>query len=182
MVEKDGVQLLNDPWVKGSVFWRSWWNYPPVSDELVNSLKPDFINLTHIHWDHFQAVSLRLFPKKTPIIVPWASSNRMERDLKYLGFNDVIPLKHGQSLKLDTDFELISYHIGYLGHVIDSAVILKDGNTTLLNMNDSKFMGLPLKQILKKHKPIDFVFLSFSPANSRLSYEVMGNESVLFDD
>ena len=103
MVEKDGIQLLNDPWIKGSCYWRSWWSYPPVSEELINSLKPNFIYLTHTHWDHFQAVSLRLFPKNTPIIVPLASNGRILRDLKHLGFDEVIPLRHGESLKLGPD-------------------------------------------------------------------------------
>ncbi len=56
-----GSQLLCDPWLIGSTYWRSWWNYPPVADELIASLKPDAIYLTHIHWDHFTGPSLRLF-------------------------------------------------------------------------------------------------------------------------
>ena len=56
-----GRELVCDPWLVGSTYWRSWWNYPPVPRDLVDSLKPDFIYLTHLHWDHFQSASLRRF-------------------------------------------------------------------------------------------------------------------------
>src|SRR5690606_433537 len=52
-----GTTLLCDPWLVGSCYWRSWWNYPPPSEELVASLRPDVISLSHIHWDHFHGVS-----------------------------------------------------------------------------------------------------------------------------
>jgi UDP-MurNAc hydroxylase len=28
-VAAGGAELLCDPWLVGSVYWRSWWNYPP---------------------------------------------------------------------------------------------------------------------------------------------------------
>lgn len=48
-VRAGGKELLFDPWLVGSTYWRSWWNYPPVPRALVDTLKPDFIYLTHIH-------------------------------------------------------------------------------------------------------------------------------------
>ena len=68
-VNAGGRELLCDPWLIGSCYWRSWWNYPPVPRELVDSLSPDFIYLTHLHWDHFQSASLRLFAPDTPVLV-----------------------------------------------------------------------------------------------------------------
>ena len=76
------TELLCDPWLIGSTYWRSWWNYPPVPRDLVASLKPDYIYLTHLHWDHFQAASLRLFSPDTPVIVPYDRYGRMVRDLE----------------------------------------------------------------------------------------------------
>ena len=58
-VTSNSKQLLCDPWLVGSAYWRSWWNYPPVPDDLVDTLKPDFIYLTHMHWDHFHGPTLR---------------------------------------------------------------------------------------------------------------------------
>ncbi len=48
LLEGRGVSLLVDPWLVGSSYWRSWWNYPPVSPELVANLRPTHIYLTHV--------------------------------------------------------------------------------------------------------------------------------------
>ena len=66
-----GKELVCDPWLVGSTYWRSWWNYPPVPEELVASLKPDFIYLTHLHWDHLQSVSPKRFDPETPVLIPY---------------------------------------------------------------------------------------------------------------
>ena len=182
LVESGGVQLITDPWLKGSCYWRSWWNYPPVSKELINSLKPDYIYITHIHWDHFHGVSLKFFPKTTKIIIPRANMVRMKRDLNYLGFDNVVELNHGQTMKLGPSLEITSYHFYPFGIRLDSALIIKSPETTLLNLNDCKAMGLPLKQILNEHPNLDFVFASHSFANSRACYHITDQETFTTDD
>jgi L-ascorbate metabolism protein UlaG (beta-lactamase superfamily) len=59
-----------DPWLFGSAYWRSWWNYPPVDQERVRSLRADFVYLSHIHWDHFHGPSLHALGKDVRILIP----------------------------------------------------------------------------------------------------------------
>ena len=174
-----GTSLICDPWLLGSCYWRSWWNYPPVSPELVKSLKPDYIYLTHIHWDHFHGDSLAKFSKETKIIVPKGNYSRMRDDLNYLGYYNVIELNDGESFLVDTGFEITSYQFWMF---LDSALLIKCDGITLLNLNDAKFMGAPLQRIVKKHKPIDFAFRSHSSANERLSYEIVDDKDQQVDD
>ena len=176
---KPGTSLICDPWLVGSSYWRSWWNYPPVSKELINSLHPDFIYLTHIHWDHFHGASLRKFKNKTPIIIPKGNYSRIKDDLNYLGFDNIIELKHGERFQLDNGFTITSYQFWVF---LDSALLIECDGVKLLNLNDSKHMGLTLKQIIKKHRPIDFVFRSHSSANERLSYEIVDAPESAVDD
>lgn len=176
---KPGKSLVCDPWLVGSSYWRSWWNYPPVSKELINSLQPDFIYLTHIHWDHFHGDSLKKFSANIPIIVPKGNYTRMKDDLYYLGYNNIIELKHGARLQLDAGFTITSYQFWMF---LDSALLIECDGVKLLNLNDSKHMGLTLKQITRKHQPIDFVFRSHSSANERLSYEIVDEPSARVDD
>ncbi len=82
------------------------WNYPPVSKDLINSLQPDFIYLTHIHWDHFHGDSLKRFPANIPIIVPKGNYTRMKDDLYYLGYSNIIELKHGEQFTIDENFTI----------------------------------------------------------------------------
>jgi UDP-MurNAc hydroxylase len=174
-----GKTLICDPWLIGSCYWRSWWNYPPVSKTLVDSLVPDYIYLTHIHWDHFHGPSLEKFTKNTPIIVPKGNYTRMKEDLNYLGFTNVIELKHGEAFIIDKDFSIYSYQFWMF---LDSAVLINCDGVNLLNLNDSKHMGPTLQQIVRKHQPIDFVFRSHSSANERLSYEIVDDTNAQTDD
>jgi len=176
---KPGKSLICDPWLIGSSYWRSWWNYPPVSPALINSLHPDFIYLTHIHWDHFHGDSLKKFPASIPIIIPKGNYTRMKDDLFYLGYKNIIELKHGERLQLDTNFSITSYQFWMF---LDSALLIECDGVKLLNLNDSKHMGLTLRQITRRHKPIDFVFRSHSSANERLSYEIVDEPGTPVDD
>lgn len=171
--------LICDPWLVGSAYWRSWWNYPPVSSEVIESLKPDFIYLTHIHWDHFQGASLRRFPSSTKILIPKSPCLRMRDDLHYLGFHDIRELKHGETVELEPGFTLTCYHFGIF---LDSAIVVEHAGTVLLNANDTKVMGLPLQQIVCNHPAIDFVLRSHSSANSRACWQIIDDPKQTVDD
>jgi UDP-MurNAc hydroxylase len=178
-VTQGGTTLLCDPWLAGSTYWRSWWNYPPVQPGLFSRLAPDAIYLTHIHWDHFQGVSLRRFSRDTRIIIPRAPGPRMLEDLQNMGFTEIVELGHGESFQLSDEFKITSYHF----HIfLDSALVIETEGHTLLNANDCKIMGAPLHQLLKRHPKIDFVFRSHSSANSRLCYEIMDDPTAPVDD
>lgn len=167
-VRAAGKTLVFDPWLVGSTYWRSWWNYPPPDKALVDSLHPDFIYLTHIHWDHFQGPSLKKFPPETAILVPRGNSRRMRKDLNDLGFPNVREVRHGETVELAPGFTLTSYQFYPF---TDSAAIVEADGVALFNANDAKLMGGPLSQILRRHSKIDFVFRSHSSANPRLCFE-----------
>jgi UDP-MurNAc hydroxylase len=161
-IEHEGQSILIDPWLIGSCYWRSWWNFPELPREFFESLCPSYIYLTHLHWDHFQGPSLRLFHRKTPILVPLVHTHRMVDDLNDLGFTNVVEIPHGDVFKLGKNFTLQSFQFGL---TVDSAVVVKSENKTILNANDCKLFGLPLKQITSQYPVIDFVLRSYSSAN-----------------
>lgn len=179
-VSYGNTQLLCDPWLLGSCYWRSWWNYPPVPKQVVESLRPDFIYVTHLHWDHFQGPSLKLFDPEIPVIVPYDRYGRMVRDMKAVGRKNIIELRHGERFEMAPRFYLQSYH--FSPFITDSAVIIRGGETVLLNANDAKLAGLPLRQIRKDHPLIDFCFRSHSSANSRACQHVIGEPDTILDD
>lgn len=159
-VEHDDTALVVDPWIVGSCYWRSWWNLPEPPQQLVESLQPTHVYLTHLHWDHFHGPSLRRFSPDTHIIVPTFNNDRMVRDLAYLGFENVTEVEHGERLDLE-GLTLQSYQF-----LNDSAVVISDGDHTILNANDCKMFGLPLQQVLSDHPRIDFALRSHSNASA----------------
>lgn len=162
LIEHAGTRLVCDPWLLGSCYWRSWWNFPEPDPELIANLRPDFVYLTHLHWDHFHGPSLqKLFDPATRVLVPKVQTRRMIEDLHYLGFEDVREIPHGGAFELARDFTLRSYQFG-LG--VDSAVVISGGGVNLFNCNDAKFFGLPLRQILRDTPQMDFIFRSHSSA------------------
>jgi UDP-MurNAc hydroxylase len=162
-VEHKGVRIVADPWLVGSCYWRSWWNFPEPPPELIADLQPDYIYLTHLHWDHFHGASLKkLFAPTTRIIVPKIHTTRLLDDLRWLGFQNVTEIPHGGAIRLGEDFTLSSYQFNLLSS--DSAMLLTGGGWTIFNANDCKLFGLPLRQVTKAFPRIDFVLRSHSSA------------------
>ena len=178
-VEADGKSLVCDPWLSGSAYWGSWWNYPPVSKHIFERLNPDFIFITHLHWDHFHGPTLRRLGLDRTILIPKAPGTRLRDDLLEMGFKKVIELPHGTTLKLGNRFQITSYQFGFLP---DCLLVIDADGTTLMNANDTKIMGGPLRKILKNHRKIDFVFRSHSSANSRVCYEIIDRGGLHQDD
>jgi UDP-MurNAc hydroxylase len=177
-VEHAGTTLIVDPWLIGSAYWRSWWNYPPVDKTRIEALRADFIYLTHIHWDHFHGPSLRALGKNTEILIPQDRYDRMRRDLRNLGFTRVREIPHGQTHKLAPEFSITPFMFFPL---TDSMLAISAGGTVLLDANDCKMCGLPLRQVKQRFPAIDFVLRSHSSANTRVCHEYLDRPAGSFE-
>ena len=72
LVESAGTSLMMDPWLVGSCYWRSWWNYPKPAAFASQLTELDYVYLTHMHWDHFHRPSLRKLPPSATLLIPEA--------------------------------------------------------------------------------------------------------------
>jgi UDP-MurNAc hydroxylase len=178
-VEQDDVSLLVDPWLRGSAYWRSWWNFPPVNNELIQGLRPTHIFITHIHWDHFHGPSLRLYSKDTPILIPEDRYDRMARDLHAMGFKNVTAVAHGRELALGPNLAIRPY---LFLPMTDTALMIYSPQVALLDANDCKICGPPLSQLLRDFPRVDFAFRSHSSANSRVCHEYLDRDQTAVDD
>ncbi len=87
----------------------------------------------------------------------------MIRDLRSIKRTEIYEIPHGEKFEIWENCFLHSYQFGLFA--ADSACVISDGKTTLLNANDCKTFGYPLKEIVKKFSKIDFVFRSHSSAS-----------------
>lgn len=170
-------ELLVDPWLVGSCYWRSWWNYPPVNKEIIEDLNPRAIYITHVHWDHWHGPSLKRFlNKEVEIITHDEPNKRSYRDLKEFGFKNIKILKHGESYSIG-NIKITPYQFGLF--LNDSALVVETPEFKLLNANDCKIAGASLEQIKKNHGKFDFAMRSHSSANDRVCYRIEGSDLVL---
>jgi len=168
-----------DPWLIGSCYWRSWWNYPPVDRDSVDNLKVDAVYITHVHWDHWHGPSLKsLFSKDTLIITHDEPNKRSVNDLMNIGFKNIKLLKHGETFELG-DIKITPYQFGLF--LNDSALVIETPNMKLLNANDCKIAGTALRSIINRHGPFDFALRSHSSANDRVCYTLESGD-YSFDD
>ena len=64
--------------------------------------------------------------------MPKGNYDRIQRDLKQIGFEDVEEINHGQSVKLADNFIITSYQFGIF---LDSAVVIDCDGIKILNLN-----------------------------------------------
>jgi UDP-MurNAc hydroxylase len=160
-VEAAGKRLLADPWLSGSCYWRSWWHYPPteVHEE---DLAPDFVYLSHHHFDHFHYPSMRRLDRRATVIVPRFAVDVMPGEVRGLGFERVLELPHGDVVDLAPGLRIASFQYGF----DDSALLLESGGVVLADLNDCKVRGSAMQEVLDVFGRPTFMFKSHSWAQA----------------
>lgn len=174
--------FICDPWLIGSAYWRSWWNFPKSEslDELLdiwNSKKNTYIYITHQHWDHFHGPTLRRISKNCKnaiFIIPKTPEPRIKNDLmKVIPKAKIIELIHAKTYRFN-EIYLKSFQTGPI--TSDSAIAIYDKNFCVLNMNDAKLMPLSLRHLTNIIPNPDITLRSHSSANSRCcKRDIFGN-------
>lgn len=160
-VEAAGTRLLVDPWLFGSCYWRSWWHYPPT-ELRDDELSPDFIYLSHHHFDHFHYPSMRKLAKSATVVVPRFGVDVMPREVRSLGFSRVLEVSHGEQVELAPGLRIASFQYGF----DDSALLIESSGVVLAEMNDCKIRGRALREVLDAFGRPTFMFKSHSWAQA----------------
>ena len=157
------LSILCDPWI---TFDRNsntnLYNFPETNftkDEIA-SINPDYIYITHTHADHFDKVTLNLFNKKTPILCADYENNFTERNLRNLGFNNVIVCKNDQTYYFN-DLDSCNLYVAKTNPEVDSFGIFNIDDFTMLNANDVVYEKKQMDDIGKKFK-IDMAMLPYA--------------------
>ncbi len=161
-VETRAGSVLCDPW-RNPAYFASWFVFPDNWDVDFSSLRPDYLYVSHLHRDHFDAALLRdAIPKTTTVLLPDYPTADLREALEALGFSKFVETRcnvpvelDGLRIMLDT---MSSPADGPLG---DSALALDDGEHRILNQNDSRPRDL---QPLRDFGHFDAHFLQFSGA------------------
>lgn len=152
--------ILVDPWLSGSCYWRSWWHFPPSQEPDGDLLAPDWVYLTHHHFDHFHYPSMRRLDRSARVLIPRFGVDVMGDEVAGLGFARPTEMIHGRSIDLGSDVRITSYQYGF----DDTAFVVAEGDEVLVDLNDCKIRDRSLRQIVRDvgHPTIAFKSHSFA--------------------
>ena len=136
--------ILVDPWLFGSCYWRSWWHFPPSTPPTDEMLAPDFVYLTHHHFDHFHYPSMRRLDRSTRVMVPRFGVDVMAGEVASLGFDPPEELAHGQVVDLGEGVRVASYQYGF----DDTTFVIAEDDHVVVDVNDCKIRGRALDQLI----------------------------------
>jgi len=163
LVQTRHGSVLCDPWFTPAYF-GSWFPFPRNDDVHTDAMhSPDYLYISHLHHDHFDPEWLTTnVSKDARVLLPEFGIDLLARELRAIGFHDFVRTKHGERVDLDglgiTILAMTTPADGPLG---DSAIVIDDGSTRLLNQNDARVGDLDALHALG---PFDAQLLQFSGA------------------
>jgi hypothetical protein len=126
--------LITDPWLVGSVYWRSWWlqNYP-TTEEVDWLSKSPRAYITHEHPDHFHMPSIRRLGSGPAYLFPALAEQG------YLAYM----VQHGYRAETvpPSRWQAIGESVSILSIPVwndDSMLLIDTPRALILNLNDAK--------------------------------------------
>jgi UDP-MurNAc hydroxylase len=164
LVETGQATIVCDPWFLPA-FFGSWFVFPR-NDRLPDAVmakveRPDFLYISHLHADHFDEAFLAdHISRDTTVLLPDFPTSEMEQLYRRFGFTRFVRTEDAKAVEIAPGLQ-ISIHVQTSltdGPGGDSALLVDDGSTRLLNMNDCRLHDLSTMG------PIDALWLQFSGA------------------
>jgi UDP-MurNAc hydroxylase len=167
LIETGSRTIVCDPWFVPA-FWASWFVFPrndQLPREVMEKLeRPDYLYISHQHGDHLDEAWLAShIDKSTPVLLPDFATRELERQLNRLGFTNFIRTRNGMMTDLGDGLR-VAIHVETAiadGPGGDSAMVVEDGTSRLVNQNDCRTGDLAE---LLQHGPVDMHWLQFSGA------------------
>ncbi|MGW3571728.1 Rieske 2Fe-2S domain-containing protein [Streptomyces sp. NPDC000941] len=163
-IETAAGTVLCDPWVNPA-FFGSWFPFPDNTDLDWDHYgrAADYLYVSHLHRDHFDAENLhRNVRKDLTVLLPAFATDELEFELRALGFSEFLRTESGVPVERDGLRIMITALTGPGdGPIGDSALSLDDGETVLLNQNDAHPLDIPS---IRAFGEVDAHFLQFSGA------------------
>jgi UDP-MurNAc hydroxylase len=166
-IETEFGSILCDPWFTPA-FFGSWFVFPR-NDQLPADLlerieRADYLYVSHIHADHLDEDWLADHVRRdTTVLVPGFPTRELERILRGFGFTNIVRTVDGEEITLNGDLR-VAIHVETSitdGPGGDSALVVSDGRSRLVNQNDCRTNDL---NALTAHGPVDLHWLQYSGA------------------
>ena len=163
-IETRAGSILCDPWFNPAYF-GSWFPFP-ANDGIDPALigHPTYLYISHLHHDHFDPAWLsQHVARDATVILPNYLIDDLRHELHALGFRHFVETADCEPIDLAGGLRVMVNALTAPtdGPIGDSALLVDDGETRLLNLNDAR---PPDPDKLLSLGPIDLLFLQFSGA------------------
>jgi UDP-MurNAc hydroxylase len=140
-IDTGAGSILTDPWVNPAYF-ASWFPFPDNSHLDWERLgDTDYLYVSHLHRDHFDAAHLRRFVnKRATVLLPEYPTSELEDELRELGFTRFLKTVSGQVHELDGGLKIMIQALTSPtdGPIGDSSLWVEYDGVRLLNQNDAR--------------------------------------------
>lgn len=164
-----GIRLLTDPWFEGTAFDHGWtlrWDNPEAYRFASTATH---MWISHPHSDHLHYPTLKRLHALNPNMTMLANHSynyNLEKQVRSLGFHSILTLRENQIVTLDEHCTMQRMGSG----IIDSLLVIRWKNITLLNLNDCVLQERALRHIARKIGKIDLLLCNFNHAGKLLHY------------
>jgi UDP-MurNAc hydroxylase len=169
LVETEHGTIVCDPWFVPA-FFGSWFVFPRndgLPARVLDAIEhADYLYISHLHADHLDEPWLREHLRRDiTVLLPGYPTGELERELRALGFTEFLHTRDGEPVAIGRDGRLhVAIHVETSiadGPQGDSAIVVWDGETRLVNQNDCRPHD---PAALASHGPVDVQWLQFSGA------------------
>jgi UDP-MurNAc hydroxylase len=140
-IDTSAGSILCDPWVNPA-FFASWFPFPDNSQLDWESLgDTDYLYVSHLHRDHFDAAHLRRFvSKRATVLLPEYPTSELEDELRELGFTNVLRTVSNEVVDLGSGLKIMIQALTSPtdGPIGDSSLWVEYDGVRLLNQNDAR--------------------------------------------
>ncbi|MET7421736.1 Rieske 2Fe-2S domain-containing protein [Dactylosporangium sp. NPDC005555] len=140
-IDTEAGSILCDPWVNPAYF-ASWFPFPDNSLLDWEALGDcDYLYVSHLHRDHFDAEHLRRFvSKKATVLLPEFPTSEMRDELEALGFTRFLETKSNHVHELDGGLKIMIQALTSPtdGPIGDSSLWVEHDGVRILNQNDAR--------------------------------------------
>jgi hypothetical protein len=176
--EGEAPLLLTDPWLVGSVYWRSWWlQHYPAADEVDWLAHAAKIYITHEHPDHFHMPSIRRLGNEPEYLFPALAESGWVDYMAERGYRTaIVPARRWQSL--GDGISILSVPLWN----DDSLLLIDTPDALILNFNDAKPFPRVVSAVRRLADRIAkprLLLASYSPASVINSFSEAGGPITL---
>ncbi len=154
------VRLLCDPWLVPGAFDGSWWQNPPLRFTPEDFRDYTHLYISHIHQDHCDPRTLRRLPnKQIPVILLKSPDGFLKKRIASCGFTNFIEVTDGETITLQDGIDVTIYAAFTqnpfidveVPNIIDSSLVVTDGEQTFLNINDNTPVKVACQKLKDRH-------------------------------